>query len=137
MRSPIQIDKAAAGGNFNILTDGLYYIRVTNPPFGSAFIGSYDLMACACRRAPGSAVSISGRVTTPTGLGLRNAIVSLIDPLGIRRTSTTSSFGIYSFDNVATGQTYTISVSSKRYRFAARIETINGALSNLDFVGLE
>lgn len=86
---------------------------------------------------PAAAVTISGRVTTPTGLGLRNATVILTDTLGARRTATTSSFGIYSFDNVVTGQTYTLSVSSKRYRFAPRIEQISGAVSNLDFVGLE
>lgn len=86
---------------------------------------------------PVTAVTISGRVTTPTGLGLRNATVNLTDILGTRRTATTSSFGIYSFDGVLTGQTYTLSVSSKRYRFAPRIEPITGAISNFDFIGLE
>ncbi len=82
-------------------------------------------------------VSISGRVTTPAGQGLRNAIVYLTDSLGARRAATTSSFGIYQFDNVATGQPYTLSVSSKRYRFTPRIENISNQVSNLDFVGLE
>jgi glucose/arabinose dehydrogenase len=82
-------------------------------------------------------VSISGRVSTPSGQGLRNATVNLTDALGVRRTATTSSFGIYQFDNVATGQTYTMSVSSKRFRFAPRIENISNQVSNLDFVGLE
>jgi len=86
---------------------------------------------------PVTAVTISGRVTTPSGLGLRNAIVSLIDPDGTRRSAVTSSFGIYSFENVVTGQTYTLSVASKRYRFSPRMDPINGAVSNLDFVGLE
>lgn len=85
----------------------------------------------------GSPVTIGGRVTTPSGLGLRNAIVTLVDPSGVRRTATTSSFGIYSFANVPAGQSYTISVASKRYRFAPRIQTIDQSLSNLDFVGLE
>ena len=82
-------------------------------------------------------VAISGRVSTPTGLGLRNAIVSLTDSLGVRRTATTSSFGVYSFDNVRAGETYVISVASKRYRFASRSLEINANLSNVDFVGLE
>ena len=94
-------------------------------------IGAFEAQAAA------PTVSISGRVTTPTGLGLRNAVVILTDQIGIRRTATTSSFGIYSFDGVVTGQTYTLSVSSKRYRFAPRIEPITVAVSNLDFVGLE
>ncbi|MEQ1606171.1 MAG: carboxypeptidase regulatory-like domain-containing protein [Pyrinomonadaceae bacterium] len=82
-------------------------------------------------------VSVSGRVTTPTGLGLRNAVVSLIDPQNVRRTATTSSFGIYTFSNIPAGVTYIVSVGSKRYRFAPQTITINSNLSNVDFVGLE
>jgi hypothetical protein len=87
--------------------------------------------------APVTAVSISGRVTTPAGLNLRNVIVSLIDQNGLRRTATTSSFGLYSFDAVSTGQTYTMIVTSKRYRFTPQFVSVTGSLTNIDFVGLE
>ncbi|MFT3744439.1 MAG: carboxypeptidase regulatory-like domain-containing protein [Pyrinomonadaceae bacterium] len=86
---------------------------------------------------PSLTFTISGRVFTPSGQGLRNAIVSLTDAQGTRRTATTSSFGVYGFDNVSAGQTYTLSVSSKRYRFAPKILTANDNLSNVDFIGLE
>lgn len=86
---------------------------------------------------PSPPVSVGGRVTTPAGLGLRNAIVAMTDAAGLRRTTTTSSFGIYSFSGVVPGDNYTLSVASKRYRFAPRILLINDALSNIDFVGLE
>ena len=81
--------------------------------------------------------SISGRVTTPTGLGLRNAVVTLTDSQGGVRKATTSSFGNYTFTDVPLGQTYFVSVSSKRYRFAARSLTVDSSLTNVDFVGLE
>lgn len=81
--------------------------------------------------------TVTGKVTTPAGLGLRNAIVSIIDSAGVRRTATTSSFGLYSFDNVATGGVYTITVGSKRYRFSPRSLQIDGNLTGIDFVGLE
>lgn len=87
--------------------------------------------------AASSSASIEGRVTTPTGLGLRNAIVILIDSQGVRRTATTSSFGIYTFANVATGETYVLSVSSKRYRFSPRTLAVTGNLTDIDFIGLE
>ena len=87
--------------------------------------------------AAASPVTVGGRVATPTGLGLRNAVVSMIDSLGVRRTATTSSFGVYSFTNVATGGNYTVTVASKRYRFTPRVMVISDNLSNLDFVGLE
>ncbi len=82
-------------------------------------------------------VSVSGRVTTPSGLGIRNAAVTLIDAQDQRRTATTSSFGLYSFTDITAGQTYTISVGSKRYRFSPQVLQITGSLSNVDFVGLE
>ena len=82
-------------------------------------------------------VTIGGRVTTPIGLGLRNALVSLIDSNNVRRTATTSSFGIYSFTNVRTGETYVVSVTSKRYRFTPFIRPFNNNVNSLDFVGLE
>jgi uncharacterized delta-60 repeat protein len=81
--------------------------------------------------------SISGRVTTPFGQGLRNAVVTLRDQLGSTQTATTSSFGVYSFGSVLTNQTYTVGVLSKRYRFTARSINVSGQLTNIDFVGLE
>ncbi len=81
--------------------------------------------------------TISGRVTTPSGQNLRNAVVTLIDSSNARRTATTSSFGLYSFDNVPTGGAYTMTVASKRYRFSARNVQITGNLTGIDFVGLE
>jgi uncharacterized delta-60 repeat protein len=97
---------------------------------------------CAIARFLGNApvsntVTIAGRVSTPTGLGLRNAVVSLTDPTGSRRSVTTSSFGMYSFTDIPTGGTFTVSVSSRRYRFAPRTVTAAGNLSDVDFLGLE
>ncbi len=81
--------------------------------------------------------TVGGRVMTPDGRGLRNATVSMTDSLGVRRTVTTSSFGFYSFSNVAAGQAYTIAVSSRLYRFASRAVPVDDNLTNVDFVGLE
>lgn len=82
-------------------------------------------------------VTVSGRVTTPGGQGLRNAIVTVTDAQGVRRTATTSSFGVFTFPEVVTGQEYVFSVLSKRYRFTAQTINVTAAMANLDFVGLE
>lgn len=85
-------------------------------------------------------VEISGRVFTfdeEAGIGIRNARVTMIGPGGTRRTATTSSFGVYSFQNVTRGFTYTITVSSKRYRFAPNIIVADDTRTDVDFVGLE
>lgn len=81
--------------------------------------------------------SVAGRVTTPSGQNLRSATVTLIDPQGVRTTTTTSSFGLYSFTGVPTGQSYTLTVGSKRYRFAPQILPLECNLANVDLVGLE
>lgn len=87
--------------------------------------------------ASSAAGSISGRVTTPAGLALRNAIVILTNAQGVRRTAVTSPFGLYTFTDVAIGGSYTVSVTSKRYRFSPRTLAVAGTLTDIDFVGIE
>jgi cytochrome c peroxidase len=87
--------------------------------------------------AVSTTLSISGRVVTPQGLGLRNASVQLTDPMGNIRRATTSSFGIFTFAGVPSATTYFASVTSKRYRFAPVAITPTANLTDLDFVGQE
>ncbi len=84
-----------------------------------------------------SPVSISGKVTTPSGQALRNTKVILTDSAGSSSVSTTSSFGIFSFTNIPSAATYVVGVQSKRYRFAPKTLTPAGNLTNIDFIGLE
>ncbi len=81
-------------------------------------------------------VSISGRVLTANGAGVRNAIVSLTNTNGNTRTVRTSSFGYYGFQDIEVGQTYILSIASKRYSFAnpTRVITLNEDLAGEDFV---
>ncbi len=81
--------------------------------------------------------TVSGRVLTSDGRGLRNATVSITDSNNVGRTATTSSFGFFSFANVATGGAYTFRVASRLYRFNSQTITVNGDLTLPDFVGLE
>jgi len=120
------------------------YYRVRMQIYACGIYSIYSSAKPVCRTGPTptptptpTMATVSGRVLTPAGLGFRNAIVSIIDPQGVRRTATTSSFGVYSFDNVTTGQFYTLTVSSKRYRFSPRVLQVDGNLTNIDFVGLE
>jgi len=85
--------------------------------------------------APG--VSVSGRVLTADGRGLRNATVTITDQNGVSRPVTTSSFGFFQFDDVAPGGTYTIRVFSRFFRFAPRTVQVTGNLTLADFNGLE
>jgi len=106
--------------------------QIPNNSFGH---GRVDVLAADI--AAGPIFPVSGRVTTPTGLPLRNAVVALTTANGVRFTATTSSFGGYSFASVRGGETYILGVSSKRYRFASKTITPSGSLTDVDFVGLE
>lgn len=115
------------GSNFSIIVEEF------DP---NAACASYSMTVSPCPSAAASFFSVGGRVTTPEGNGLRNARVILTDSAGVQRIATTSSFGIYSFSDVG-GASYTVSVVSKRYRFAAQTLNVSASVSNVDFVGLE
>ena len=83
------------------------------------------------------AASISGRVITPDGRGVRGATVTIVDSNGFARTVTTSSFGYYTFDDLTAGASYVIGVSSRQYRFATRTIELTDSLTDVDFTGLE
>jgi hypothetical protein len=82
-------------------------------------------------------VSVTGRVTAPDGSGLRNAKVTLADQSGNRRYAMTGSFGYFHFDDVTAGETYIISVVSKRYWYSPRLIQVFDNLTDVDFVGQE
>ncbi|MEO7658511.1 MAG: carboxypeptidase regulatory-like domain-containing protein, partial [Pyrinomonadaceae bacterium] len=80
---------------------------------------------------------LSGRVTMQDGRGIRSAMVYLTDADGGVRRAVTGSFGNYVFDNVQPGQRYTVSVQSKRYRFAVRIVEIADDLDSVDLIAID
>jgi len=108
-----------------------------NRPAGTTGSDIFLLDDVTLATSCGFSVTVSGKVTTPLGLPLRNAVVSLIDSQNVRRTAITSSFGLYSFDNVNAGETHIMSVASKRYRFAPKVLSFNASAGNVDFIGLE
>ena len=97
--------------------------------------GGWGIEVTGATTAAGA--QVSGRVLTPDGSGLRNALVTMIDANGIARTVKTTSFGYYTFEDVESGGSYIIGVSSKRYHFASRLIQVADTLTDLDFVGLE
>ena len=85
---------------------------------------------------PATSGTVTGRVLTPNLIGVRNAVVTLVDSLNNRRTTTTSSFGVYTFASVNFNEMYTLTVTSKRYRFTPNVFTLTSNVT-IDLVGLE
>ena len=84
-----------------------------------------------------SSIDIAGQVLTPTGQGLRNAVVTLTDSSGARINTPTSSLGFFSFPNTPIGENMTVTVNSRRYRFEARSVVTSATLGPINFVGIE
>ncbi|MCD9188450.1 MAG: carboxypeptidase-like regulatory domain-containing protein [Pyrinomonadaceae bacterium] len=105
----------------------------SRPASGACEKGSVELAAAV-------PVSISGRVLTADGQGIRNIAVTISGGgLASPITVTTGAFGNYRFDNILSGQTYTISVSGKRYSFSpsSRSVTPSGEVTNENFTAVE
>jgi hypothetical protein len=82
-----------------------------------------------------SNVSVSGRVTRADGTGVSNAVVSLTSAgVGGRRSAITNPFGYYRFDNVLTGDSYTVAVISRLYTFTPQTIQVNNDLTDVNFV---
>ncbi|HQU85742.1 MAG TPA: carboxypeptidase-like regulatory domain-containing protein [Pyrinomonadaceae bacterium] len=80
-------------------------------------------------------VSISGRVLNKSGQGVRNAILTLMDSSGAIRSTRSTAFGFYSFEEVPAGASYVLTISSKRFVFQnpTRILTLSASVSDVDF----
>ena len=76
-------------------------------------------------------VSVSGRVLTPEGFGLRNAIVTLTDQRGNTRSVRTGTFGYFRLEGVSVGETYVVGVSSKQYQFTPQVIAVSDEITDL------
>ncbi|MGH9948627.1 MAG: carboxypeptidase regulatory-like domain-containing protein [Pyrinomonadaceae bacterium] len=83
-----------------------------------------------------ASVSVSGRVRTTNGRGIARARVLISDINGVSRSTLTSSFGYYRFENIEVGQTYTIEARAKTYFFNAQIIRLKDTLVDLDIIAL-
>ncbi|MEQ1922379.1 MAG: carboxypeptidase-like regulatory domain-containing protein [Pyrinomonadaceae bacterium] len=91
---------------------GMYQIPVANPP----------------------TATVAGRVLTAEGRGVRNATVTMTDPLGAVLQVRTGPFGNYRFDNVPTGTFYDMAVVSRRFTFAPNQIVLSDSLSGVNFI---
>lgn len=88
--------------------------------------------------APSAALaSISGRVSSPSGVGIKSVILSIQDASsGFVLTTITGPFGFYRFDGLEVGRSYVITLTSKRFTFTSSpmLITLDDEISGLDWV---
>lgn len=95
-------------------------------------IGVDDIAITAVGPTAGEA-SISGRVTTASGVAIRGAYITLQGADGTLKTAITNSFGYFNLKGLDVGETYVVSVSARRYTFKNSTIAVN--LSD-NFTGL-
>ena len=85
--------------------------------------------------ASSSTASLGGRVTSSNGTPVRGAVVTITGgslPGPVYRS--TGTFGFFSFDDLATGQNYTVTANAKRYTFTPQVISLSSDLTNVNFV---
>lgn len=83
-----------------------------------------------------AAVSLAGRVLTPDGVGLRNAMVTLTDQSGVVHEARTNSFGTFAFSDILSGQSVVVFARSKQYRFTPQLVNLSDNLVDVNFIGV-
>jgi len=83
-----------------------------------------------------ASVSLSGRVLTEDGRGIKNVRVYLLEADGTQHSRTSSTFGYYNFDDIEAGQSVVVSVSAKRFTFPqpVRLISVTDSVEGFDFV---
>jgi Calx-beta domain/Carboxypeptidase regulatory-like domain len=114
------------------------YVRddtVTNDPQGSGNIaGGWGLEFLQTTAA---SASLSGRVMTADGRAIRNVDVVITgNTLAHPMTVTTGSFGWFTFDGLQSGETYVVTVNSRRFTFStpSRVISLIDNVTDADFV---
>jgi hypothetical protein len=118
-------------------TDKLYTINLATGAatlVGTVGTGTTVYSGLTAASVPTAAsVSISGRVTTANGIGIKGATVRLTDGTGGVRIALTNAFGYYSFDSVDAGSSYLMTAVAKRYTFSAQLIAVVDTLTELNF----
>lgn len=128
----------AMSGDFSPVTfepGTLFFFRggpMAGPVPVTATNGQVDLIGPSA-----SLASISGKVATSSGRGVQNAIVTvsgggLVTP----RIARTGGFGYFTIEDLQAGETYVVTVNSKRFVFAApsRVITLADSVDGIDFI---
>lgn len=82
-------------------------------------------------------VGVAGRVMAPGGRALSGAMVTLTSFDGTSKTVRTNTFGRFAFDDVSSGESYVISVESRKYVYQAMVLNVDDSITDLEFTPLQ
>lgn len=128
----------SAGGSFTL--DGTIGQSLAgNSLSGSPFTVTSGFWNFAPLAPTAASVTISGRVRTANGNGIRNVLVRIIAPNGTIQTALTGSFGYFQFENIPVGDTYIFTVFSQRFTFSqpTQVRTVFEDVADITFIADE
>jgi uncharacterized delta-60 repeat protein len=80
-------------------------------------------------------VSVRGRVLNNQSKNFTaRQLVALTNSQGNSRLVLTNQFGYYNFNEVLTGEIYTVKITSKQHSFASQLVAVGANITNLDFI---
>ena len=79
-------------------------------------------------------VTVSGRVLTSYGTGIRGARVVTTAADGRTVSTLSNAFGYYTFSGMPTGATYIVTVASRMYTFMPRVISVNDTMTDLNLI---
>ena len=80
--------------------------------------------------------TVSGRLKTVSGAPVRGGIIKMTNSAGIEKIARSNPFGYFNFKDVSTGETYIITVESKRYKFTPQAVNIMSDIAELNIMAL-
>lgn len=107
--------------------------------FVCGVVDSLSPFALATNLTPTAAeVSVSGRVLTSDGRGLRNSFLTLTRSDGSVKTAMSNPFGYFRFTEVEAGDTYVLNVRGKGVRFVndTQVLSVSDEITDLVFMAL-
>lgn len=127
------------GNSFTLTTDQ----RGITRPFDNILVppapggDNSDIGAVESQIPTAAYVALSGRILTTSGMGIRNATVTVSGgSLPASVVVQTGSFGYYRIEGLTAGETYVVSVATKRYwvDVPVRLVTMTDDVTAFDFV---
>ncbi len=127
---------SSSGGNFNVIgTSGQSTAGTQSTASTYTLRGGFWTSVLPPTAA---SASVRGRVVDSFGRGIARVRITLTDGNGIIFFVSSNPFGYYRFDEIAVGQTYVFSVSSKRYQFVepTRVVFVSDNIADMNFVAI-
>ncbi len=134
------VDRGSSTNTIFETTAAGSFFNIANPPgaamnFGGAPVANtgWELVVSSLGTTA-AGVTVGGRVLTGEGRGLRSARVTITDSNGAVRSIFTGSFGRFQFEDVEPGQTYVITVASRRFNFTPHVIQVVDNVSDLELI---